>query len=111
MIEFLSKNEFNLILVIIPEYFSIVIDADILIKATKVDGVYNKDPVLYPDAIKYSSLSFDKAIAKKLKIMDISAFDLCREHNMNIQVCNIFNANSLINIVLGHVDTGTFVHF
>ncbi len=87
---------------------AIEMNADILIKATKVDGVYDKDPVLYPDAKKYETLSFNEAITNNLKVMDISAFDLCKENNMNIQVCNVFTPNALENIVLG-IPTGTYI--
>lgn len=92
---------------------AIEMNADILIKATKVDGVYNKDPVKSTDAIKYDTITFDEAITNNLKVMDISAFDLCKEHKMNIQVCNIFNPNTLENIVLGvnNTNIGTYVHY
>jgi len=88
---------------------AIEMNADILIKATKVDGVYDKDPVKYTDAVKYDRISFDEAISKNLKVMDISAFDLCRAHNMNIQVCSIFNPTVLENIIQGQA-VGTFVY-
>lgn len=88
---------------------AIEMNADILIKATKVDGIYDKDPVKYTGAKKFDKISFNDAIAKNLKVMDISAFDLCREHNMNIQVCNIFNPNALENIINGG-SAGTFVY-
>ncbi len=88
---------------------AIEMNADLLIKATKVDGVFDKDPKQYSDAIRYSKLTFDEAINKKLKVMDISAFDLCREHNIDINVCNIFNPNSLQDVVLG-LDQGTIIH-
>ncbi|MFN8770024.1 MAG: UMP kinase [Neisseriaceae bacterium] len=89
---------------------AIEMDANILIKATKVDGVYDKDPIIYPDAKKYNNISFNDAITQHLKIMDISAFDLCRAHNMNIHVCNIFEDNALKSIVTGE-QVGTFVHY
>ncbi len=92
---------------------AIEMNANILIKATKVDGVYDKDPVKYNDAVKYNTLTFDDAISKNLKVMDISAFDLCKEHKMNIQVCNIFQPKTLENIVLGieATNTGTYIHY
>lgn len=89
---------------------AIEMNADILIKVTKVDGVYDKDPVIHGNAKKYDSISFDEAISQDLKVMDISAFDLCREHNMNIQVCDIFKDCALEKIVKGEA-IGTFVHY
>ena len=85
------------------------INADLLIKATNVDGVYNVDPKNNPEAIKYDSITFVDAIKQNLNIMDISAFDLCHKHNINIQVCNIFTANALKNAALGNT-CGTLVH-
>lgn len=89
---------------------AIEMNASILIKATKVDGVYNKDPIIHKDAKKYDSISFADAIKQNLKVMDISAFDLCKEHNMNIQVCNIFKPDILKQIVMGQ-PIGTLVHY
>ena len=88
---------------------AIEMNADILIKATKVDGVFNKDPEKCSDAIKYDKLSFDEAISHNLKVMDMSAFDLCRANNMNLIVCNIFKPTSLERIVSGK-DEGTLVY-
>lgn len=83
--------------------------ADLLIKATKVDGVYDSDPKLNLTATKYHRISFGDAIKQNLKIMDMSAFDLCRDHKVNIEVCNIFKPNSLIDSVLGQ-SQGTLIH-
>ncbi|MBX9598247.1 MAG: UMP kinase [Burkholderiales bacterium] len=83
--------------------------ADLLIKATKVDGVYNKDPKKFTDAVKYQQLSFDEAIGQNLGVMDMAAFALCRENNLNIKVCSIFKAGSLKRVVLGE-DEGTLVY-
>lgn len=88
---------------------AIEMNADLLIKATKVDGVFDKDPVKHSDAQKYSTLTFDEAIHKQLKVMDMSAFDLCREHKVDINVCNIFTPNALKEVALGH-DQGTIIH-
>ncbi len=88
---------------------AIEMDADILIKATKVDGVFDKDPAQHADAIKYDKLSFDEAISYNLKVMEVSAFDLCRANNMNLIVCNIFKPTSLERIVSGK-DEGTLVY-
>lgn len=83
--------------------------ADLLIKATKVDGVYSADPKKDLSAVKYDSLSFDDAIGNNLGVMDTAAFALCRENNLNIKVCSIFKAGSLKRIVLGE-DEGTLVY-
>lgn len=88
---------------------AIEMKADLLIKATKVDGVYDSDPKLNLTATKYHKVSFNDAIKQNLKIMDMSAFDLCREHKVNIEVCNIFNANCLKDSVLGN-SQGTLIH-
>ena len=84
-------------------------NAEILIKATKVDGVYDSDPKLNLTATKYHKISFDDAIKQNLKVMDMSAFDLCRSHKVNIDVCNIFSENSLLDSVLGQTQ-GTLIH-
>ncbi len=84
-------------------------NADLLIKATKVDGVYNKDPKKFADAVKYQQLSFDEAIGENLGVMDMAAFALCRENGLNIKVCSIFKAGSLKRVVLGE-DEGTLVY-
>ncbi|MBV8658605.1 MAG: UMP kinase [Burkholderiales bacterium] len=83
--------------------------ADIVLKATKVDGVYTDDPKKNPDAVRYSALTFDEAIAKNLKVMDATALALCRDQNMNIRVFSIFKAGALRRVVLGE-DEGTLVH-
>jgi uridylate kinase len=73
-----------------------------MIKATKVDGVYSEDPIKNPDAELYSKLSFDDAINKNLKVMDATAFTLCRDQNLPIAVFNINKKNALYNILVGH---------
>ncbi|RTK94099.1 MAG: UMP kinase [Neisseriaceae bacterium] len=83
--------------------------ADLLIKATKVDGVYTADPKKDKTATKYDKLSFDEALDKKLGVMDVAAFALCRENNLNINVCSIFKAGSLKRVVMGE-DEGTLVY-
>ncbi|WP_374354928.1 UMP kinase [Chitinimonas sp.] len=83
--------------------------ADVVLKATKVDGVYTDDPKKNPDAVRYSSLTFDEAISKNLKVMDATALALCRDQNMNIRVFSIFKAGALKRVVLGE-DEGTLVH-
>jgi uridylate kinase len=82
---------------------------DIVLKATKVDGVYTADPKLEPTATRYSRVSFDEAIAKQLKVMDATAFTLCREQGLQIGVFSIFRAGALQRVVTGE-DEGTLVH-
>ena len=77
------------------------IGADALFKGTKVDGVYDSDPVKNPNAKKYSSLSFDKALADNLKVMDATAFTLCRENDIPIVVFDMNAAGTLEGIVAG----------
>lgn len=66
---------------------------DAIIKATKVDGVYDKDPVKYDDAVMYKEVSYDEAIVKRLKVMDTTAISLAMENNVPIIVCNMFNGD------------------
>ena len=77
----------------------IEIDADIIIKATKVDGIYSDDPLKNSKAKKYKKLSFDEVIEKKLKVMDMTAFTLCKENNIPIAVLNIKDEKSLLNFI------------
>ena len=86
------------------------IDADIMIKATKVDGIYTDDPNTNNKAKKIDKLSFDEVISKKLKVMDATAFTLCREQSMPVGVINIFKPNSLYNFIIDQNFTdGTLV--
>lgn len=87
---------------------AIEIGADIMLKATKVDGVYTADPLTDPDATLYSRISYDEAIARKLGVMDATALVLCSEHNMPLRVFNVFEAGHLGRIVDGQ-DIGTLV--
>lgn len=88
---------------------AIEIGADIVFKATKVDGVYTDDPMKNPDAVKYDTLSFDEAIEKNLQVMDTSAFAMCREHQIDICVFSMLDdANTLSNILNGQ-PLGTIV--
>ena len=82
---------------------AIEIGADIVFKATKVDGIYSCDPMQDPSAIKYDSLTFDSAIEQNIKVMDTAAFALCRENNIKICVFSMLEDNySLANIIKGH---------
>jgi uridylate kinase len=83
-------------------------NADIVVKATKVDGVYTDDPNKNPNATRYHRLSFDEAIQKDLKVMDATAFTLCRDQNMPLAVLSIFKPGALARFVAGE-DEGTLV--
>lgn len=87
---------------------AIEIGADLMLKATKVDGVYSADPVTDPDAILYDHITFDEALERKLGVMDATALVLCSEHNLPIRVFNIFEPGQLARIVEGQ-DIGTLV--
>ncbi|MCK5382469.1 MAG: UMP kinase [Gammaproteobacteria bacterium] len=87
---------------------AIEIGADIMLKATKVDGVYTADPVTNPDATLYKRISYDEALAQKLGVMDATALVLCSEHKMPLRVFNVFEAGQLGRIVAGQ-DIGTLV--
>ncbi|GAA4878234.1 UMP kinase [Ferrimonas pelagia] len=77
------------------------IEADVVIKATKVDGVYTDDPVKNPDAEKYDTLSYQEVLEKELKVMDLSAFTLARDHKMPIMVFNMNEPGALRRVVMG----------
>ena len=85
------------------------IGAEIVLKATKVDGVYSADPNKDPSATRYASLTFDEAMAKNLQVMDATAFALCRDQKLPVKVFSIFKPGALRNVVLGG-DEGTLVH-
>ncbi|MDC1220525.1 UMP kinase [Candidatus Thioglobus sp.] len=81
---------------------AVEIEADIVFKATKVDGIYSSDPLKDSSAIKFDALSFDSAIEKNIKVMDTAAFALCRENNIRICVFSMFDDNyALANILNG----------
>lgn len=84
------------------------VDAELLIKATKVDGIYSDDPVKNPDAEFYPKISFDEAIDKRLNVMDATALVLCRDHNLPLRVVNIFDKGAIQRVVAGE-DIGTLV--
>ncbi len=88
---------------------AIEIQADLLLKATKVDGIYDSDPMKNPDAKRYDQLSFKEAVAKELGVMDLTAMVLCRENKMPLCVFNMFEAGALEKIVGGDRATGTLV--
>jgi uridylate kinase len=85
------------------------IGAEVVLKATKVDGVYTADPVKDPTAQRYARISFDEAIGKNLKVMDATALALCRDQKLPINVFSIFRPGALKRVVEGY-DEGTLVH-
>jgi uridylate kinase len=87
---------------------AIEIQADAILKGTRVDGVYNADPEKDPAAVKFNTLSFDEAYEKGLKIMDLTAFTLCRENKMPIIVFNMNREGNLLKIIRGE-SLGTVV--
>jgi len=87
---------------------AIEIDADIIIKGTKVDGVYSADPEIDPNAKKFDSLTFKEVIDKELRVMDLTAVTLCKENNLPIIVFDIKSKNGLVDII-NSVPIGTTV--
>lgn len=84
-------------------------NCDIMLKATNVDGVYSADPKKDAAATRYQTITFDEAIHKNLKVMDATAFALCREQKLNIIVFGVFKNGALKRVVMGE-DEGTLVH-
>ena len=78
---------------------AIEIDADVVIKATKVDGIYSEDPVSNPDAIKYPKITFKEVIDKELKVMDMTAVTLCKENKLPIIVFNINEDRNIVDLI------------
>ena len=85
------------------------IGAEVVLKATKVDGIYTADPKLHPDATMFDELTFDQALRANLKVMDATAFALCREQHLPIKVFNMTKHGALKRVVLGEKE-GTLVH-
>lgn len=79
----------------------IEIQADLMIKATKVDGIYDKDPVKYNDAVKYEQIDYDKAIDQRLAVMDVAAMILCNDNALDLIVCNINQPGALLKLAMG----------
>lgn len=84
------------------------INAEIVIKATKVDGIYTDDPKTNPEAMRYKTITFDEAIIKNLKVMDATALTLCRDQKLPIAVFSIFKQGALKSVIMGE-DEGTKV--
>ena len=86
----------------------IEIGADVVLKATKVDGVYTSDPMKNPDAKKYDSLSYEEVLEKKLGVMDLTAICLCQDHNLPVRVFNMSKQGALVSLIQGG-DEGTLI--
>jgi len=82
--------------------------AEVVIKATKVDGVFDKDPVLHADAVKYDTITFKEVLDQNLRVMDQTAFTLCKENKLPIRVLNMFDSGSLVKMLQGE-KIGTLV--
>lgn len=87
---------------------AIEINAELLIKATKVDGVYSADPKKHADATFYSRLTYDRALEEKLNVMDATALVLCRDNNMPLRVMNIFEPGAIMRL-MGGEDVGSLI--
>ncbi len=85
------------------------IDADLVIKATKVDGVYDKDPVIYPDAVKFDDLSYDEVLQRGLRVMDAAGIALAKEDNKPIKVLNMAVSGNIKKAISGEA-VGTLIH-
>lgn len=87
---------------------AIEVGADLLIKATKVDGIYSADPMIDPEAIFYPRISYDRALREGLQVMDTTAIVLCRDHGMPLRVMNINEPGALLRLIRGE-DVGSLV--
>jgi len=88
---------------------AVEMDAEILIKATKVNGIYNKDPKEFPDSYKIDKISFSDAISQDIKVMDTEAFSICQRNKLPIIIINFFDKGSLLKAVKGE-EIGTLVY-
>ena len=85
------------------------IDAEVVLKATKVDGIYDKDPVKFSDAVKFPTISYIDALQKQLEVMDSTAFSLCMDNNIPIVVFDFFEEGALDKVISGDSSVGTLV--
>ena len=88
----------------------IEIEADVVLKATKVDGVYSDDPVKNPDATLYEQLTYGEVLDKELKVMDLAAFTLARDHQLPIRVFNMNKPGALRRVVMGEKEGTLITH-
>jgi uridylate kinase len=89
---------------------AVEIGADLMLKATKVDGIYTADPKKVPTATKYSELTYDEALDRRLGVMDQTAMVLCRDHQMKLRVYDMDRPGALMSILMGDDSIGTRVH-
>jgi len=87
---------------------AIEINADVLIKATKVDGVYSADPMKDPDAQRIPYMTYDEALKRRLAVMDTTALVLCRDHALPLRVMNVFEPGAIVRLVRGE-DVGSLI--
>jgi uridylate kinase len=87
----------------------IEIEANVMLKGTRVDGIYNADPEKDPDAVKYDQISYDEIYAKGLKVMDLTATTMCKENGLPIIVFNMDEKGNLVRLLKGE-NIGTLVH-
>ena len=88
---------------------AIEIGADVLLKATKVDGIYDRDPEMCADAKRFDRISYTEVLNKELAVMDLAAFAQCRDYDLPIQVFNLFKPGALTRVLAGDVSEGTWV--
>jgi uridylate kinase len=89
---------------------AVEIEAQVIIKATKVDGVYDKDPNKFSDAVKLPTLGYDEALQDHIKVMDDTSIALAKENKLPIIVCNMFTPGNLLSIIKGNFDNCSIVH-
>jgi len=87
---------------------AVEVGADLMVKATKVDGIYDKDPKRFSDAVRYETVSFDEALQKRLGVMDQTAIVMCRDNRLPVKVFNMNNEGDLMRLVMGE-NVGTTV--
>ena len=80
---------------------AIEVNAELMLKATKVDGIYSADPMLDPTAERYAELTYDEALRRELKVMDATAMVMCKEHHMPLKVFNMFRPGELMRVMCG----------
>jgi len=83
--------------------------ADVIFKATKVDGIYSEDPATNPNATRFSTITYQEVLEKHLKVMDSSAISLCMENNLPIFVFNMRKGGNIVKAVNGDLEIGTLV--
>lgn len=85
------------------------IDAELIVKATKVNGVYSDDPKKNPDAVRFTKITYDEVLAKHLNVMDMTAFTLCQENNIPIMVVNFWEDSDVLKAIQGDLSVGTLI--